>query len=240
MQSQSTLINFVTLSRLNTLLDSSQSVMNDPIINNLSDEALVDRIVNGEPRLYEMLMRKYNSRMYRISMSIINDDAEAEDIMQIAYLNAYRKLGNYRQESGFGTWLTRILINESLLHKKRRTKKEKMQMETTFVDEHHETPLSGLMNKELKAILEKAVAGLPEKYRLVFVMREVQGMSTNETMDVLSLGESNVKARLARAKEMLRAELNKKWKPEQIYEFNLIRCDVIVDHVMNKIKNGAF
>jgi RNA polymerase sigma factor (sigma-70 family) len=214
--------------------------MNDLIVNNLSDEALVDRIVNGEPRLYEMLMRKYNSRMYRISMSIINDDAEAEDIMQIAYLNAYRQLGNYRQESGFGTWLTRILINESLLHKKRRTKKEKTLMETTFVDEHHETPLSGLMNKELKAILEKAVAGLPEKYRLVFVMREVQGMSTNETMDVLSLGESNVKARLARAKEMMRAELNKKWKPEQIYEFNLIRCDVIVDHVMNKIKNGAF
>jgi RNA polymerase sigma factor (sigma-70 family) len=226
--------------RLNTLLDSSQSVMNDPIVNNLSDEALVDRIVNGEPRLYEMLMRKYNSRMYRISMSIINDDAEAEDIMQIAYLNAYRQLGNYRQQAGFGTWLTRILINESLLHKKRRTKKEKTLMETTFVEEHHETPLSGLMNKELKAILEDAVAGLPEKYRLVFVMREVQGMSTNETMDVLSLGESNVKARLARAKEMLRDELNKKWKPEQIYEFNLIRCDVIVDHVMNKIKNGLF
>jgi RNA polymerase sigma factor (sigma-70 family) len=214
--------------------------MNDPIVNNLSDEALVDRIVNGEPRLYEMLMRKYNSRMYRISMSIINDDADAEDIMQIAYLNAYRQLGSYRQQSGFGTWLTRILINESLLHKKRRTKKEKTLMETTFVDEHHETPLSGLMNKELKAILEAAVAGLPEKYRLVFVMREVQGMSTNETMDVLSLGESNVKIRLARAKEMLRAELNKKWKPEQIYEFNLIRCDVIVDHVMNKIKNGTF
>lgn len=209
--------------------------MERPQVNNVSDDELVDRIVKGEPRLYENLMRKYNSRMYRISMSIVNDDAEAEDIMQISYLNAYRQLSNYRQQSSFATWLTRILINESLLHKKRITKKEKALMETAFIDEHHDTPLSNLMNKELKAILEGAVASLPEKYRLVFVMREVQGMSTNETMEVLALGESNVKVRLARAKDMLRAELNKKWRPEQIYEFNLIRCDVIVDHVMNKI-----
>ncbi|MES2275108.1 MAG: sigma-70 family RNA polymerase sigma factor [Bacteroidota bacterium] len=205
----------------------------------LSDELIVARIVNGEPHLYEGLMRKYNLRMYRISMSIINDDAEAEDIMQITYINAYRQLANYRQQSSFGTWLTRILINESLLHKKRRTKKEKALMETTFIDEHHETPLSGLMNKELKVILEDAVASLPEKYRLVFVMREVQGMSTNETMEVLTLGESNVKIRLTRAKEMLRAELNKKWQPEQMYEFNLLRCDVIVNYVMNKISQNA-
>ncbi|MCQ6958373.1 sigma-70 family RNA polymerase sigma factor [Mucilaginibacter aquariorum] len=211
--------------------------MERPQVNNVSDDELVDRIVKGEPRLYESLMRKYNSRMYRISMSIVNDDAEAEDIMQISYLNAYRQLSNYRQQSSFATWLTRILINESLLHKKRNTKKEKALMETAFTDEHHETPLSNLMNKELKAILEGAVASLPEKYRLVFVMREVQGMSTNETMEVLALGESNVKIRLARAKDMLRAELNKNWKPEQIYEFNLVRCDVVVDHVMAIIKN---
>ncbi|QHS56602.1 RNA polymerase sigma factor [Mucilaginibacter sp. 14171R-50] len=209
--------------------------MDGPLISDLNDEELVSRIVNGEPRLYEVLMRRYNSRMYRISMSIINDDAEAEDIMQISYLNAYRQLENYRGQSSFGTWLTRILINESLLQKKRKTKKEKLLMETTFVEEHHNTPLSGLMNKELKAILEQAVASLPEKYRLVFVMREVQGMSTSETMEVLSLGESNVKIRLARAKEMLKAELSKKWMPEQIYDFNLVRCDVIVDAVMSQI-----
>ncbi|HVW95881.1 MAG TPA: sigma-70 family RNA polymerase sigma factor [Mucilaginibacter sp.] len=214
--------------------------MDNSTIKDLSDEQIVARIVGGEQQLYENLMRKYNSRMYRISMSIINDNAEAEDIMQIAYINAYRQLANYRQQSSFGTWLTRILINESLLHKKRKTKKDKALMETTFIDEHHETPLNGLMNKELKSILEQAVASLPEKYRLVFVMREVQGMSTNETMEVLALGESNVKIRLTRAKEMLRAELSKAWKPEQIYEFNLVRCDVIVNYVMNNINQGLF
>jgi RNA polymerase sigma factor (sigma-70 family) len=214
--------------------------MDNSTITDSSDEQIVARIIAGESHLYESLMRKYNSRMYRISMSIINDDAEAEDIMQIAYINAYRQLMNYRQQSSFGTWLIRILINESLLHKKRKTKKDKALMETTFIDEHHETPLESLMHKELKGILENAVASLPEKYRMVFVMREVQGMSTNETMEVLELGESNVKIRLTRAKEMLRTELNKKWKPEQIYEFNLIRCDVIVKYVMNKIKERAF
>lgn len=215
-------------------------VMDNSVIKDLSDEQIVARIIGGEQHLYENLMRKYNSRMYRISMSIINDTAEAEDIMQIAYLNAYRQLVNYKQQSSFGTWLTRILINESLLHKKRKTKKDKALMETSFIDEHHDTPLNGLMNKELKLILEDAVAGLPEKYRMVFVMREVQGMSTNETMEVLGLGESNVKVRLIRAKEMLRMELNKKWKPEQIYEFNLVRCDVIVNYVMDKINKGLF
>ncbi len=209
--------------------------MYDPTIKSLSDEKLVARIIGGELHLYEHLMRRYNSRMYRISMSIINNNAEAEDIMQIAYINAYRQLSNYRQQSSFGTWLTRILINESLLHKKRKSKKEKLLMETQFDEEHNETPLKGLMNKESKLILEDAVASLPEKYRLVFVMREVQGMSTNETMDALSLGESNVKIRLARAKEMLKAELNKKWKPEQIYEFNLTRCDVVVHYTMSQI-----
>jgi RNA polymerase sigma-70 factor (ECF subfamily) len=207
-------------------------------MNNLSDEEIVRKILLGETHLYEHLMRKYNLRMYRISMSIVNDDKEAEDIMQIAYINAYRQLTGFQGRAGFGTWLTRILINEGLLHKKRKSKMEKALMETTFTDEHHETPLTGLMNKELKTMLEKAIATLPDKYRLVFVMREVQGMSTNETMEVLDLGESNVKIRLTRAKEMLRTELQKVWQPEHVYDFNLIRCDVIVNHVMAAINNN--
>lgn len=214
-------------------------VMDKSKIEYLNEEQIIARIIGGEQHLYEKLIRKYNSRMYRISMSIINDNEEAEDIMQIAYINAYRHLANYKQQSSFATWLTRILINESLLHKKRKLKKNEVRMETIFIDEHQETPLSELVRKELKDILEQAVAALPEKYRLVFVMREVQGMSTNETVEVLAIGESNVKIRLARAKEMLRAVLSKTWKPEQVYEFNLIRCDVIVGHVMGEIKQHS-
>lgn len=204
----------------------------------MSDEEIVERVVKGEQHLYESLMRKYNARMYRISMSIINDDKEAEDIMQTAYINAYRQLANFQGRSSFGTWLTRILIYESLLHKKRKLKLQKVLMEKKDADYHNDTPLKGLMNKELKVLLETAVSRLPEKYRLVFVMREIQEMSTSETMEALNLGESNVKIRLSRAKEMLRGELYNYWKPQQLFEFNLIRCDVVVDFVMRSIKVG--
>ena len=201
----------------------------------LSDEEIVNKILCGETALFEVLMRKYNERLYRISLSIVNDGDAAEDIMQTAYINAYRQLVNFEGRSSFGTWLTRILINESLLYKKREQRTQQLVMETTFTDEHDETPLSGLLNKELKDILEKAVARLPEKYRIVFVMREVQGMSTDETMEALDLGESNVKMRLIRAKEMLRESLQSLWNPRDIYKFNLVRCDRIVDNVMGQI-----
>jgi len=204
----------------------------------ISDEEIVNKILGGETALFETLMRKYNERLYRISLSIVGDGDAAEDIMQTAYINAYRQLGNFEGRSSFGTWLTRILINESLLYKKREQRKQQLVMETTFTDKQDETPLSGLLNKELKDVLEKAVARLPEKYRVVFVMREVEGMTTDETMEALELGESNVKMRLNRAKEMLRDSLQHLWNPRDIYEFNLVRCDRIVDKVMNQI-NGA-
>jgi len=210
----------------------------DHMTDTFSDEEIVKRVVNVEKHLYEKLMRKFNERLYRISMSIINDDKEAEDIMQTAYLNAYRQLSNFKHQSSFSTWLIRILINESLLHKKRKVQLEKTLTEHIRIDHQPETPLDNLMNKELKAILEKAVLTLPEKYRLVFVMREIQGMTTNETMEALEIGESNVKIRLNRAKEMLRTELNSYWQPGELLEFNLTRCDVIVNYVMHKINAG--
>ena len=203
-----------------------------------SDEEIVSRILRGETALFEVLMRKYNERLYRISISIVGDDDAVEDIIQTAYINAYRQLVNFEGRSSFGTWLTRILINESLLYKIREQRKQQTMMQTTFTEKHDETPLSGLLNKELKVVLEKAVASLPEKYRLVFVMREVQGMSTNETMEALELGESNVKMRLIRAKVMLRDNLQRLWNPSDIYEFNLVRCDRIVEKVMGNINSG--
>jgi RNA polymerase sigma factor (sigma-70 family) len=200
-----------------------------------SDEEIVRRILNGETYLYEGLMRKFNTRLYRISMSIINNDMDAEDVMQTAYINAYRHLASFQNKSAFGTWLTRILINESLLHKKRMSKRSQVLTEQKKNDSHEDTPLKKVMNKELKAILEKAVCKLPEKYRLVFVMREIQELSTHETMEILDLGESNVKIRLTRAKEMLREELSSYYKPNQLFDFNLVRCDRIAEFVMNTI-----
>ncbi|MFI5159761.1 MAG: RNA polymerase sigma factor [Sphingobacteriales bacterium] len=200
-----------------------------------TDEEIVERIIAGEKYLYEHLVRKYNARLFRIAMSIINDDMEAEDIMQTAYINAYTQLANFSHRSSFGTWLTRILINESLLHKKRKVRLEQVLGQKETIAYHDETPLQKLMNKELKNILEAAVLTLPDKYKLVFVMREIEEMSTSETMDVLNIGESNVKIRLNRAKEMLRNELSGHFKSQQLFDFHLTRCDRVVNSVMSRI-----
>lgn len=201
----------------------------------LSDEVIVQKIINGEKHLYEILIRKYNARLYRISIAIVNDDQEAEDVMQTTYLNAFRQLCSFKYQSSFSTWIIRILINESLLHQKKKLKLEKLKMENNYNDYQKETPLDYLMNKELKTVLEEAVSKLPEKYRVVFMMREVQEMSTQETMEALNLGESNVKVRLARAKEMLRKVLINYAQFNQLFHFNLVRCDVIANEVMQQI-----
>ncbi len=202
----------------------------------LKDEEIVDLILKGETTLYELLIRKFNLRLYRISMSIVNDDMEAEDVMQTAYINAYLQLANFQNKSSFGTWLTRIVINESLLYKKKQAKREQLIINSSEKDHQTENnPLKELMNQELKTLLEKAVSDLPEKYRLVFVMREVEELSTQETMDILQLSESNVKVRLNRAKEMLRNDLSTYYKSEQVFAFDLVRCDRIVNFVMSKI-----
>src|ERR1700712_3913563 len=124
----------------------------------LNDEAIVERILKGEKHLYEGLMRKHNLRLYRVSMSIINDDMEAEDIMQTTYINAYQQLAKFQHKSSFSTWITRILINESLLRKKKMQKHHEVLMKNTEDEYHNDTPLKSLVNKELKNILEKAVS----------------------------------------------------------------------------------
>jgi RNA polymerase sigma factor (sigma-70 family) len=206
----------------------------------ISDEEIVTRIVGGEKHLYATLIRKYNLRLYRISMSIVNDDSAVEDVMQTAYLNAYMKLTSFQHKSSFSTWLTKILINESLLYKKRKIRLNQIRIEKQETDFHNKTPLKDLMNSELKNILEKTIYGLPEKYRLVFIMREVEQMSIEETMSTLNLTASTVKVRLSRAKEMLRNYLSSYYKSLEADDFHLSRCDRVVVNVMRKIANTSY
>jgi RNA polymerase sigma factor (sigma-70 family) len=177
-------------------------------------------------------MLKYDQRLYRIGRSIINDEADVRDIMQNTYLNGYLQLPSLQNRSSFGTWIIKILVNESLLCKKRKLKQQ--QTHNKQLGDEMETPLKSLLNKELKILLEKAIVQLPEKYKLTFVMREIEEMSTTETMEVLSISESNVKIRLNRAKEMLREKLAGK-KLKEVFKLRLFYCDRIVSNVMDKI-----
>ncbi|MCC8424262.1 RNA polymerase sigma factor [Mucilaginibacter sp. UR6-11] len=201
----------------------------------LSDEDIVERIINGQSYLYETIMRRLNARMFRISMSFIGDDMEAEDIMQNTYIYAYRSLGSFNKRAKFNTWITRILINECILRKKKLQHRQKVINAKRTNDIVTHTPLNDVMNKELKQLLENAIAALPDKYRMVFVMREMEDMSTQETMEVLGIEESNVKIRLMRAKMLLRDQLKDYYRSPEIFEFHLSRCDRVVDVVMQQI-----
>ncbi len=218
---------------MNTLLQKPQADL-------ISDEEIISRILGGEHRMYEIIMRRYNAMLYRIGMSMVNNDAEVEDIMQVTYIKAYENLHKFEKRSGFSTWLTRILINESLyqLKKSKRNMRIELNNDThpdNKADNGAGTPVNTLLNKELSNILEQALVQLPEKYRMVFVLREMENMSIDETVDILNITEANVKVRLNRAKTMLRDTLGSYYKNEGVYHFHLTRCDRIVNNVFLKL-----
>ncbi|HEY1039694.1 MAG TPA: RNA polymerase sigma factor [Bacteroidia bacterium] len=199
------------------------------------DFELIDRILKGEKDKYELLIRKYNQRLYRIAKAILWSEDRIEDAMQDAYIKAYGKLAAFEQRSSFSTWITRILINECLMKKR-----ENKDIVTLSTDEELRrlnlkaeapNPEKKVLNKELKNLLENAISGLPEKYRLVFVLREIENMGVTETGESLEISEGNVKARLSRAKEMLRNNLMSVYPANELLDFNLVRCDRIVKGV---------
>ena len=207
----------------------------------ISDYEIIAKVLGGEKDHYALLIRKYNQRLYRVGMSVINDDAEVEDVMQVVYIKAYENLGKFEFKSDFSTWITRILINESLLRLKKRKQLLRINDDTinNQVSKQHQvdvqTPFMNVVNTELKVILEKAIQQLPEKYRTVFIMRELESMNVTETSECLELSEVNVKVRLNRAKALLKNLLSKYYQKDDILHFHLSRCNRIVESVMKQI-----
>jgi RNA polymerase sigma-70 factor (ECF subfamily) len=208
----------------------------------ISDNEIVMRVLNGEKDLYALIVRRYNERLYRIGVSMIHDDAEIEDAMQTAYINAYENLGKFAFKAAFSTWLTRILINECILRLKKKRLYVFLNKEVIVNGDYSgqtmdvQTPAVKMLNSELKIKLEEAIRQLPEKYRIVFVMREIENMSVAETQTCLNLSEVNVKVRLNRAKALLRNALSTYYNKEEIFHFHLSRCDSMVERVMDQIK----
>ena len=209
------------------------------LIGLLSEEEILNRILQGEKDLYALIIRKYNQRLYRIALSIMDNESEIEDVMQVAYIKAYENLDKFRSHSSFSTWITRILINECLMNRKKKeqmaSKERGIFFPTYYQKPVVQTPLMKVINSELKTILEFSISKLPEKYRTVFIMRELENMSVPETMECLGITETNVKVRLNRAKVMLRDKLKNYIKQDDLLTFYEPRCNRIVDHVMNKI-----
>ena len=177
----------------------------------LSDEEVVARVLAGDVSLFEILMRRYNQRLFRVARGILADDAEAEDVMQEAYVRAFRQLATFRGEARFSTWLTRIACHEALARSRKRRR-----LVSIAGGEPPEPPAEApgpereMENRELHAVLREAVEILPDPLRTVFCLREVEGLSTEQTADLLGLSAENVRVRLHRAKRSLRQKLDQR------------------------------
>jgi RNA polymerase sigma-70 factor (ECF subfamily) len=209
-----------------------------------SDEEIVDRVKGGEVALYEIIMRRYNQRLYRVARAVLRDDAEAEDVMQDAYVRAYQHLDQFAGRSLFSTWLTRIALHEALSRLRLRNRNQ--QFDDTGRDgessmnnmvESSPDPEQNASRAELSHLLEEALLGLPEPYRTVVMLRDVEGMSTVETASALDLTEDNVKIRLHRGRAMARGWIVERVgaKARDAFPFMGDRCDRVVLDVLARL-----
>ncbi len=198
----------------------------------LTDAEIVRRVVAGETSLFELIMRRYNQRVYRAVRAIVRDESEAEDVMQQAYVNAYTHLRQFEERSAFPTWLTRIAINEALARVRPRGLHVVPDDEMPEVESPSPNPEEAAMTSEIKEVMESEIAALPESYRSVFMLREVEGLSTIETAECLNLSEDVVKTRLHRARMTLRDNIYKRANFGSTFTFGQSRCDRIVAEAM--------
>ncbi len=210
----------------------------------VTDQAVIDAVLGGDKELYEVIIRRYNSRLYKIARSIIREEADVEDIMQEAYIKAFQNLDQFEGRAQFSTWLTRILINEAFARKKKNNRYSNYTLNNDPDDGATEQLLESIMELSqeqkiirgnVKQILESAIDSLDDKYRTVFVMRLIEGISVTETAAALDISEENVKIRLYRAKSFLKDLLKDTLSDIDLYEFRDPRCNRIADYVMAAI-----
>ena len=206
------------------------------------DDALITRIRAGETACFEVLMRRHNERIYRTVRAVLGDDADVEDVMQQAYVSAYQHLDGFEGRARFSTWMTRIAINEAYarLRRRHRDLPAPWEDDDAMADEPEATgptPEQVAAHREMQALLERAVDTLSLPNRTVFVLRAVEGLTTNETAECLKISEDAVKTRLHRANEALRG-----WLAAQLggtlheaFRFYRPRCDAVVGQVMARI-----
>ncbi|HNQ27188.1 MAG TPA: sigma-70 family RNA polymerase sigma factor [Aquaticitalea sp.] len=207
----------------------------------LTEAELINRILNGDKPLYEIIVRRFNSYLYKVGRSYNYNHEDTQDLMQDTYVDAFKNLSQFERRSNFKTWIIRIMLNNCY------RKKQKFSYKNEFANEtinENVTPMFSnsdnntqkeIHSLELGNIIETSLSKLPEDYRMVFSLREINGLNVAETAEMLNISESNVKVRLNRAKTMLRTEIEKLYSAEELFEFNLIYCDAMVENVMKKI-----
>lgn len=221
---------------------STLAVMERAKLEGWQDEEVVRRVLAGDTALFEIIMRRHNQRLYRVARAILRDDDEAEDVMQDTYVRAFQHLSQFQGRAKFSTWLTRIAVHEALGRLRRRARFEDLDSMVEsegdrMMVSNEPSPEQQASTSELNTLLETAVLTLPQNYRTVLVMRDIEGMSTSETATALELTEENVKVRLHRARALLRRELFARAGAgaTAAFPFPATRCDRVVKQVFERI-----
>jgi RNA polymerase sigma-70 factor (ECF subfamily) len=205
----------------------------------LSDEAIISRVMDGDLAAFELIMRRYNQRLFRVARGILESDVEAEDVVQDSYIRAYEHLDEFEGRARFSTWLTRIVVYAAT---KRRRKMRRVRLFTSDEEPLHlaetaDGPAESVSRSETRTLLARAVDALPAELRVVVIMRLVEGLDTEETARTLDLTPANVKVRLHRARALLRESIEERLEGEvtALYQFDGERCDRIVRAVFSRI-----
>jgi RNA polymerase sigma-70 factor (ECF subfamily) len=215
----------------------------------ITDSALARRIADGDDDAFRLLMTRHNQALYRAARSILRDEAEAEDAVQEAYLQAYRAIGSFRGDAKLSTWLVRIAVNEAIARSRKRSRRaevivldshpdgERPAAEATMSDNPDNQPERQAVRAETRRLIEAKIDALPDAFRTVFVLRAVEEMSVEEVAASLSIPEATVRTRFFRARSLLRESLSSEVDRaiDAAFSFAGERCNRITERVLARV-----
>lgn len=206
----------------------------------LTETEIIERVLKGEKSLYELIVRRFNAYLYKIGRSYNYNHEDTQDLMQDTYIDAFKSLSQFENRSSFKTWIIRIMMNNCYRKREKSSFRNEIMQDVNehatpmFTNRNNETH-KVIQSRELGTIIENSLVKIPLDYRMVFSLREINGLNVSETAAMLNISEANVKVRLNRAKTMLRSEIENAYSAKELFEFNLIYCDAMVENVMKKI-----
>lgn len=211
----------------------------------LTEAEIAERVVRGEKLLYEIIVRRFNPYLYKVGRSFNYNHEDTQDLMQETFIDAYKNLAQFERRSVFKTWIIRIMLNNCFRKKRKYSFKNEIMQDIPersqpVFQQPASDPQHIVQNHELEHIIEEALGKIPEDYRMVFSLREINGLNVSETADLLNISETNVKVRLNRSKAMLRKEIENSYSVSELFEFNAVYCDSMAGRVMRVLDGLEF